>query len=127
MTSRWLATFRGRLGVAFDRVLFYGTGGLPVGKVSYSDFILYVSPGGATNAAAASQTRTGWTADGGVEWALTSNWSVKAEYLYVDLGTTSYVSNNSIPAVFSTVNWTYSHHFTKNIARVGLNYRFGGM
>jgi long-subunit fatty acid transport protein len=32
----------------------------------------------------------GWTAGGGLEYMLTSNWSVAARYLYVDLGKVSY-------------------------------------
>jgi outer membrane immunogenic protein len=47
----WWGSLRGRLGVAFDRVLIYGTGGL-----AYTD------------------DTTGWTLGGGVEWALPVNW-----------------------------------------------------
>jgi opacity protein-like surface antigen len=35
----------------------------------------------------ASETRTGWTVGGGIEWAFWSNWSAKAEYDYYDFGT----------------------------------------
>ena len=38
MESRWLGTARGRLGIAFGSWLPYATGGVAVGRVSYSDF-----------------------------------------------------------------------------------------
>jgi outer membrane immunogenic protein len=38
----------------------------------------------------ASQTRVGSTVGGGVEYKFTRNWSVKAEYLYIDFGSSSY-------------------------------------
>jgi len=49
--SDWFGTVRARVGVAFDRVLIYGTGGL-----AYSD------------------NDTGWTLGAGAEWALPVNW-----------------------------------------------------
>src|SRR6202140_4809040 len=67
----WLATVRGRAGYAFDRFLPYVTGGLAVGDIKAN------TPGFTD----ATQTNAGWTAGGGVEFALTKNWTAKAEYL----------------------------------------------
>jgi outer membrane immunogenic protein len=70
-----LATVRGRLGVAVDQVLLYGTAG----------FALADEKGSATNGAVTlsdTETRTGWTAGAGVEWMFMPRWSLKAEYLY---------------------------------------------
>ena len=39
-----------------------------------------------------SETRTGWAAGVGGEWAVAAHWTVKAEYLNVDLGTTTVTS-----------------------------------
>jgi outer membrane immunogenic protein len=101
----------------------YGTGGLAVAEVQYSD--LYNFPASATfNAASSSQTRAGWTAGGGVEWAFAPNWSVKFEGLYVDLGKTNYVSSNSNPVVFPVSTISHNHRLTEAIARAGINYRF---
>ena len=66
-----------------------------------------------------SKTKFGWTLGGGVEAALAANWSLKAEYLYMDLGSVS----GSVPDNFGgTVSW--DTEFTDHIVRVGLNYRF---
>ena len=126
MQSKWLSTVRGRLGVASGPWLFYATGGLAVADVSYSDvgFFPFLP---STNAASKSETRAGWTVGAGAEWMFTSNWSVKAEYLYVDLGTTSYTSINNIlnaPPTLATI--VHDHHLTENIGRIGVNYKFGG-
>ena len=70
-----LATLRGRVGVAFDRVLLYGTAGLALADTKVS-----VSGSGIT--LSDTKTQTGWTAGAGVEWMFLPRWSLKAEYLY---------------------------------------------
>jgi outer membrane immunogenic protein len=95
-TIDWFGTVRERFGYAAGPVLVYATGGLAYGEVSRSgnvagqtNFVL----GGTVNTFAgsysASTIKAGWTVGGGVEGQLAPNWSVKAEYLYVDLGSTT--------------------------------------
>jgi outer membrane immunogenic protein len=109
--SDWLATVRGRAGFAWDRVLFYGTGGAAFGDVQAA----------ATGLPFASGTQTGWTAGAGIEWAFAPNWTGKVEYLYVDLG------NFSCPftSCGATGNIPTTVTFTENIIRAGINYKFG--
>jgi outer membrane immunogenic protein len=119
--SNWLGTLRGRLGVAFGSWLPYATGGLAVARVSYTDFGVFpFLP--STNSASSTETRVGWTLGGGVEWKFAPSWSIKAEYLYVDLGSTTYTSLNSVVGASASI--IHNHHLTENIARVGLNYSF---
>ncbi|MDE2115297.1 MAG: porin family protein [Hyphomicrobiales bacterium] len=93
MKSNWLATLRGRLGFTTGPVLLYATGGLALANVGYSDFGYFpFLP--STNSASASGVRAGWTVGGGAEWMIAPRWSIKAEYLYVDLGNTRYTSTN---------------------------------
>src|ERR1700691_5261315 len=61
---------RGRLGIAWDRVLFYGTGG-----VAFASIRNTVGLVGAAPAVSATTGRVGWTAGAGVEYAIDPNWS----------------------------------------------------
>jgi outer membrane immunogenic protein len=127
--SSWLATVRGRAGFAVDRVLFYGTGGLALANVKYFDQncfgVLAGVPG--CNTATSSNTKAGWVAGAGIEWAVGGNWSIKGEFLYVDLGkatNTSLFAPNVGVNPFPNAFITHNHHLTENILRAGLNYRF---
>lgn len=84
-TVDWFGTVRGRLGYSVTpTLLVYGTGGFAYGGGSTR--FSYVDSLGFSAFHSESDTRTGWTAGGGVEWAFLPNWSAKVEYLYVDLG-----------------------------------------
>ncbi|HLX16291.1 MAG TPA: outer membrane protein [Bradyrhizobium sp.] len=70
-----LATVRGRVGVAFDQVLLYGTGGLALADTKLSATALGIT-------LSDNKTQTGWTLGAGAEWMFMPHWSLKAEYLY---------------------------------------------
>jgi outer membrane immunogenic protein len=108
-SDSWLGTTRGRLGYATDHWLLYGTGGVAYGDVKFTDL-----PAAAV--ISGTNTKTGWTAGGGIEYAFTHNWSVKAEYLYVDLGNTGFACT---PAC-----GTGTVKFNENIFRGGINFHF---
>lgn len=117
----WFSTVRGRVGYAADHWLIYATGGLAVGHIN-SSFNWVSTPGGVTfYSGSDSQTRTGWTAGGGLEYAITNNWSAKLEYLYLDFGTFTFVSPNQLGAVAA---WKTDVHARDHVVRVGLNYKF---
>lgn len=121
------ATVRGRLGFAFDTWLIYATGGwIGVNKpVSVIDNC-FVAPCGAATITAESKFRSGWTVGGGIEWAVSGPWSVKAEYLYFDLGNETISARNAFPAtpLAPTFIWPWDTRMNGHIARVGINYRF---
>jgi outer membrane immunogenic protein len=121
--SRWLATARGRAGFAVDKWLFYVTGGAAFAEAKFSDNIAFAGSG-TFNAASSNDTRVGWVVGGGVEWAFDPHWTVKAEYLHADLGTVSFTSANSNPAVFPLSTINHSHRLTEDIGRIGVNWRF---
>ena len=129
MNTDWLFTARGRLGFSpWARTLIYATGGLAVTRVNYSQTNTYTFLGGVdVETGNLSQTKTGWTIGGGAEWALWNNqWSVKAEYLYLDFG--SVTGQAFIPAIAFTSSATspfvHTANLNANIARLGLNYKF---
>ncbi|QBR70525.1 porin family protein [Beijerinckiaceae bacterium] len=112
----YIGTVRGRVGYAFDRFLVYGTGGFAYGQVNFTANAAAVA-GGVAAAISTSQNsnRTGWTAGGGVEYAITNNLTLKTEYLYVNLGTNTLLNAGGINIRQKT---------TANIVRAGLNYKF---
>jgi outer membrane immunogenic protein len=116
----WLSTVRGRLGLSFDRSLVYMTGGVAIGRVKNKLDDLY--NGGATIVSTTSAaTHVGWTIGAGIETALSPNWSVRAEYLYVDLGSETH-NHYEPPIGWSQIS--YESSVTASIARVGVNYKF---
>jgi outer membrane immunogenic protein len=134
-TLSWFGTARARFGwVAPNDTLWYVTGGAAWG---HSESTLSVStvtaPGlavfaaGAPTSASFSHTRVGWTIGAGTEIPLWNQWSFKAEYLYIDLGSvtdsfTSAADAAQLPVTSITTSSTYSIH--DHIGRVGLNYHF---
>jgi outer membrane immunogenic protein len=105
-------------------VLFYGTGGVAFADVRYADQVCFQNAGiPGCNTASSNETRIGFAAGGGIEWEFAPSWSVKAEYLFVDLGTTNFDSAFSDPT-FTSATITHNHHLTENLGRVGLNVRF---
>ncbi|MDQ8728526.1 outer membrane beta-barrel protein [Bradyrhizobium sp. LHD-71] len=71
----------GRLGFTWDRVLIYGKGGVAFVEKSYT-YAASVPP--QTAILSRDDTQVTWAAGGGIEWAVTNNWSIKGEYLYID-------------------------------------------
>jgi outer membrane immunogenic protein len=109
--GQWLATVRGRVGYAFDRVLLYGTAGAAFGSVQTG-----LNPPSTFD----STIEAGWTVGGGLEFAIAQNWTATVEYLFVDLPTISCTTvGNCGGAAGSIVS------FNENIIRGGLNFKFG--
>jgi len=121
-STDWLFTGRGRLGWANDHWLLYATGGVAVTNLSVNQTIAVLPP--FVFNAATSDTRVGWTVGAGFEYMLASNWSVKGEYLYLDFGNLNGVG--VLTPAFAGFTYANSTHLTANIARVGVNYHFGG-
>jgi outer membrane immunogenic protein len=141
----WFGTLRARVGYLLTNdLLLYATGGLAYGRVKESAAFglipgaslnvtvngvsfTCINPGSPTCFAGSnSRTSAGWTAGGGAEYRFWQSWSVKLEYLYVNLGSDSFF----IPAVTPNPGTTPSVlnvHFDNaafNLVRAGVNYRF---
>ncbi len=99
----WIGTVRGRAGWLFTpSLLVYGTAGFAYGGVYAGNY---------------NNTRTGWTAGGGLEWMVAPHISIKAEYLYADL------SSGGMTGGWGW-NYGYNLHPQVNIVRAGVNYHF---
>src|SRR5664279_1735723 len=88
--QKWVGTLRGRIGLSpasASNWLFYVTGGLAYGNFAHSVTQFCNIGCSQTRTFSDSVTKAGWTLGGGVEVALDRNWSLGAEYLYMDFGT----------------------------------------
>ena len=103
----WLSTVRGRIGFAGDRVLVYATGGVAWADIDFTARTPLVTLSGG-------DTLTGYALGGGVEWALGTNWTARAEYLYIDL--------DDAKLTGAGTSATFDNAF--HTMRVGLNYKF---
>ena len=119
----FLGTVRGRAGIAFDRFLVYGTGGVAFGSNSRPNAIFGTAGGVPTffTANNGNNMRVGYAAGAGVEYAFTPNWSVKVEYLFTDLGR----NNRTFLAPGGVAGLTFNNREQNHIVRAGVNYRFG--
>jgi outer membrane immunogenic protein len=101
----WTGSTRGRLGIAYDRTLFYATAGVAYGDVKIDKgFASY------------SDVRTGWTAGAGIEHAFTDRMTMRFEYRYTDLGSTNFSS--------SAVNSIDKSEVDFHAIRAGLSFKF---
>jgi outer membrane immunogenic protein len=129
--NNYFGTVRGRLGYAFDRALIYVTGGLAYGGNSGSGAVYrYNSLGGVPGVGTAvsytggNSSSIGWTLGAGLEYAFSNAWSVKAEYLHVDLGSNSRTFVTSGVGVTPVTGTVLRSENRFDVVRAGLNYRF---
>jgi len=118
----YFGTLRARLGFTpADRYLIYVTGGLAYGYVSSSS---YIPVSGVFFSGSSSGMQAGWAVGAGNEYALTNCWSIKLEYLYINLGSSSYTYGG--PGSILPPGYTYTTNIdtAQHVIRVGFNYKF---
>jgi outer membrane immunogenic protein len=113
----WFGTTRGRIGLVDGTVFSYLTAGLAYGGVAST--INQTIPGFGSGSFNHSSTRTGWAFGNGVEAAIDPSWTVKVEYLYVDLG------KSTDAFTLTGVTETYATKYQSHLFRGGVNYKFG--
>jgi outer membrane immunogenic protein len=107
-----LASVTGRIGYAWDRFLIYGKGGGAWVKDNYSET-------GAGFASTASETRTGWTAGVGGEYAFTDFLTGFVEYDFYGFGTKSDAFAGTLATNVVDIKQNVS------IVKGGINFKFG--
>jgi outer membrane immunogenic protein len=119
--TKWVATVVSTMGIAHNNWLLYGKAGVAWENVNYTDN--WAVAGIPLFSGTGSDTRTGWTVGTGIEWAFYQNWSVKAEYDYMDFGTKNIAINGTlIGGVGFGPGIQDNNHI--NQFKAGLNYRF---
>jgi outer membrane immunogenic protein len=114
----WLASFRGRMGMALDDTLAYVTGGLALGGVKDQAGTRGTCCGDWT--ATSNNVRVGWVGGGGIEHKLTQNLSLVGEVLYYDFG------HFSKTATTSDGGTSYTTQFQNQVitAELGMNWHW---
>jgi outer membrane immunogenic protein len=140
MQERWYATLRGRLGYAVDKWLLYATGGVAWARIDSSEFNILLPQIGVVQ----TDTRVGWTVGAGIEYAVGWGWSVRSEYLYIDIPSYTTFTPGvgagatligfapgpllaaplNFPTAF-TAPTNLSTRLNNNVLRFGLTYKFG--
>jgi opacity protein-like surface antigen len=110
-------TARARIGYASGNWLFYATGGYAwtretATRTQLTGAINLAGPGTVETASA---TLGGWAAGGGIEWGITPNVSIKAEYLHYDFQHARFV--------FPAANRRWEDNFSKDTVKIGVNWR----
>ncbi|SEK81295.1 outer membrane immunogenic protein [Bosea lupini] len=100
---RYVSTLKARAGIAFDRVLVYGLGGVAYGSLKASDGLV-----------SKEKSKIGYVVGAGAEYGITDNLSAKLEYNYVSLGKQNFQFASGRARV--GVN--------EHLVKAGLNYRF---
>lgn len=132
-------TVRARLGFAANRALFYVTGGLAWAsggndpRIGWYDNGIGVKTEPDVLFSRGGRNSIGWTLGAGVEYAVANNWTIRAEYLYVDLGKEDNAWNCVAKATYdgvcvgaTAVDFAGRKDVNFNVVRVGVNYKFGG-
>jgi outer membrane immunogenic protein len=127
-SSNWLYTLRPRLGVANGHWLVFATGGLALGNFNFSQSVFYndtallfffgIPP--TSQAGSFNTTVPGGVVGGGIEYALSNNWSVKSEYLYVNFASRHMLETG----VILPFTETSKDKLCMSIARTGVDYRW---
>lgn len=107
----WAGTARIRAGFPVENFLIYGTGGVAFGEWKTR---FRFDNGIDIESFRDTQFHLGWTIGAGIEYGLSKNFSVKAEYLYLDFGKEKYRVGAERTSIDQNLN----------MIRLGVNYRF---
>ena len=144
--EKWFGTLRTRSGVVFDNLLLYVTGGLAWANFTHNHVYNLSNPDGSITGApfsfsqafSSSDTKLGFAIGAGTEWALSPNWSIQSEFLYMgfEKDNKSYACVPGATCAFLNINrgftigspgpYRYEYRDNEWVARIGVNYRWGG-
>ena len=122
-STTWMTSGRVRFGFAWNRFLFYGTGGVALTDLSVDGTNTF-TPGGLTQSASDQTVAVGWTGGGGAEFAISDAVSIGAEFRHSDFGSESFdLTGNS--------RFTTTHplkvDLTENQVTLRVNIRFDSL
>lgn len=112
--ARWFTTIRARAGLTISDTLVYVTGGAAVTKLETrwnNDPVTFNN----------NNTRWGWTGGVGAEFLISCNWSLGAEFLFLQF------ANDTRKFTSGVTTFEFGHSDSAMIGRIVLNYRFGDL
>jgi outer membrane immunogenic protein len=120
----WFGTGRMRAGTTIvdPRLLLFVTAGVAYGKLADTGSVNFRPVGTTLYAGTDGSERLGLAVGAGTEWAVTDRWSIKAEYLHIDLGASS-ITVNADP-LLPPFQVTYTSHTKVDMVRGGVNVKF---
>ena len=122
--THYLFTLGPRFGYAFGNLLPYVTGGLAVGDFDFEQRLHNVFPNGPYRSEGETEdTRVGWMVGGGLQYALTTHWSIRGQYQYIDLGDVSFDADGN-PAIFVGFSTHNRASLREHNASFALMYKF---
>lgn len=122
--SNWRGSLTGRIGYAWGPTLLYVTSGVSYARFNFaSTYNAQFTPGiGFSPAVYATDSitkfRIGGVIGGGVEYALSNRWSVRAEYRYTDFGKFREIQ------AFNAVGAVQEHRLSDSVVQAGFSYNF---
>ncbi len=117
--NNWFTTIRARFGVTVCDALVYVTGGAAVTR---HDTRFHREGGEETGRFRDQHTRWGWAGGAGVEYMLGCNWSLGAEFLFLQFS-----NHNRTFTADSGNRFAFGQSDSAYVGRILLNYRFGDL
>jgi high affinity Mn2+ porin len=117
----YFASFRGRLGFALDRTVFYVTGGVAAGGWRGASMLSLSNPAPAAFffGPLSQSSRMKYAVGAGLEYALDNQWSTRIEYLFLDQALQNQIYDSGLGFQYFAQKQSAAH-----VLRFGLNYRF---
>jgi outer membrane immunogenic protein len=113
-----LAILGGRVGWAMDRMLFYVRGGYATGEIEVGETL---TTGDTTFSRRETKRHDGYAIGGGLEYGLSENFTVGAEYMFIDLGEENY--DGPIGPAIAIIDVDAEIHMVTG----RVSFRFGGL
>jgi outer membrane immunogenic protein len=122
--NKWDYDIAARIGIAFDRALFYGKAGWVAGGFDW--YRANINCGNFCSTTQGSATLDGLLIGLGLEYAFTNNWTTKFEYDYLGFGSKNVVFTTTCSTTVFCLPFTQTQNVSadKHIFKVGINYKF---
>ncbi len=128
----WLGTARAKAGVMlFDDLLVYGTAGLAFGKVGIDAEVVAINDPSLMWTGHSDELETGYAVGLGGEFAVTPNVSLRADYLYYNLGDANFAATGN-PTVRTVggldgIDYEGEAEIDGHLIKAGINVRLGSL